>query len=278
MRERVAVAVAVVAVPFLMGTAASTPADERVVLRFQDPAIVEASGLVAEDGFFVTTNDSGDTGRVFAVDARTGETAGVTSWASDPEDVEALAPAGRGEVWVGDIGDNLESRGSVRVTRVPIGAGDRSAAGDVVRPGLSGAGPGRRDAAEPPGHRPAVRGQQGHLRGRGVRRAAPALLDRAEPAGAARAGPHLRHRRRVLPGRAAPDPAQLRRCRRLHLPGAGAGRRPAAARPAAGRGDRDLGRPPGLRHLRGPPSAGGGGGPPRAGSLPGRAPGGTGRG
>ena len=138
MRERVAVAVAVVAVPFLMGTAASAPSDERVVLRFQDPAIVEASGLVAEDGFFVTTNDSGDTGRVFAVDARTGETSGVTSWASDPEDVEALAPAGRGEVWVGDIGDNLESRESVRVTRVPVGAGDRSAAGtsyDLVYPG-----------------------------------------------------------------------------------------------------------------------------------------------
>jgi hypothetical protein len=130
---------AVVALPFLVGTAAASPADEgREVLRFQDPAIVEASGLVVEDGLFVTTNDSGDTGRVFAVDSRTGRTTGVTTWASEPADVEALAPAGPGQVWVGDIGDNLEERDSIRVTRVPVGPGDREASGpsyDLVFPG-----------------------------------------------------------------------------------------------------------------------------------------------
>jgi hypothetical protein len=138
MRERVALGVVVL--PFLLGSAAAaSPADGgRVVFRFQDPDIVEASGLVVEDGLFLTTNDSGDTGRVFAVDQDTGRTAGVTTWASDPEDVEALAPAGTGEVWVGDIGDNLEARDSVRVTRVPVGRGDRDDAGtsyDLVLPG-----------------------------------------------------------------------------------------------------------------------------------------------
>ena len=92
---------------------------------FQDPAIVESSGLVVSDGLFVTTNDSGDTGRVFTVDA-TGRTVGVTSWSLPPTDVEALAPASPSEVWVGDIGDNTASRPSVTVVRVPFGPGDRT--------------------------------------------------------------------------------------------------------------------------------------------------------
>jgi len=137
MRERVALGAAVL--PFLLGSAAApSPDDGRVVFRFQDPDIVEASGLAVEDGLFLTTNDSGDTGRVFAVDPDTGRTAGVTTWASEPQDVEALAPAGPGEVWVGDIGDNTETRESVRVTRVRVGTGDRDAAGtsyELVLPG-----------------------------------------------------------------------------------------------------------------------------------------------
>ena len=40
-------------------------------------------------------------------------------------DVEALAPAGGGEVWVGDIGDNRAERPSVSVARVPVGRGNR---------------------------------------------------------------------------------------------------------------------------------------------------------
>ena len=111
---------------FAIGTAVSpgsqVPDD---VLRFQDPRIVESSGLVIDGDLFVTTNDSGDTGRVFSVD-REGRTVGVTTWADDPEDVEALAPAGPGEVWVGDIGDNASARDAITVARVPVGAGDRT--------------------------------------------------------------------------------------------------------------------------------------------------------
>ena len=44
--------------------------------RFQDPEIVESSGLVVRDGLAVTTNDSGDDGRVFVVDVESGETVG----------------------------------------------------------------------------------------------------------------------------------------------------------------------------------------------------------
>ena len=122
-----------IAVPFAIAaalTAQSSHAEEE--LRFRDPAIVESSGLVVDGDLLVTTNDSGDTGRVFAV-ARTGETVGVTRWSDDPVDVEALAPAGPGEVWVGDIGDNASARDSVSVTRVPVGEGDRTVAEPAYR-------------------------------------------------------------------------------------------------------------------------------------------------
>ncbi len=122
---------------FVIGTAVSpgsqVPDD---VLRFQDPRIVESSGLVVDGDLWVTTNDSGDTGRIFAVDGE-GRTVGVTTWTDAPEDVEALAPAAPGEVWVGDIGDNAAARDAITVARVPVGAGDRTvepATYDLVYP------------------------------------------------------------------------------------------------------------------------------------------------
>lgn len=108
-------------VPFAIGTAIGPAvAESSVDLTFQDPAIIESSGLVVRDGLFLTTNDSGDGGRVFVVDGA-GETVGSTTWTPEPRDVEALAPAGPGEVWVGDIGDNAEAREIVQVLRVPYG-------------------------------------------------------------------------------------------------------------------------------------------------------------
>jgi len=124
-RARSALAAAALAVPFAIGTAAGSTPDGEVVCRFLDPQIIESSGLVATGDLLVTTNDSGDTGRVFAVDPDTCETVGVTTWSDDPTDVEALAPAGKDAVWVGDIGDNPASRKSIEVTRVPVGRSDR---------------------------------------------------------------------------------------------------------------------------------------------------------
>ena len=129
------------AVPFVVGRAAAGvgaargPAGNEVT-RFEDQAIVESSGLVVVDGLLVTTNDSGDSGRVFSVDPATGQTVGVTAWSAEPDDVEALAPAGGGEVWVGDIGDNRAERPSVSVSRVPAGRGRRRRRHAVLRAGL----------------------------------------------------------------------------------------------------------------------------------------------
>ena len=107
-------------VPFLLGAAVAPTDQAQVVFSFRDNDIVESSGLVVVDGLVVTTNDSGDTGRVFTVDPVTGKTVGVTTWADDATDVEALAPDGHGGVWVGDIGDNTESRDSVQIAHVAV--------------------------------------------------------------------------------------------------------------------------------------------------------------
>lgn len=132
MQGRGLVVGACVLAPFLLGAAAGAPSSTDPAFRFDDPDIVESSGLAAlpapsDDGLVVTTNDSGDTGRVFTVDPVTGRTVGVTTWASEPRDVEALAPAGPGHVWVGDIGDNQRARTSVEVLRVPVGRGQAAA-------------------------------------------------------------------------------------------------------------------------------------------------------
>jgi hypothetical protein len=94
------------------------------VTRLADPEIVESSGLVVVDDTFVTTNDSGDVGRLFVVDSATGETVRQIPWSADPADVEALAPAGNGEVWVGDIGDNDADRSEVAVALVDLDGAD----------------------------------------------------------------------------------------------------------------------------------------------------------
>ncbi len=207
---------ALTAVPFavaalmpgsLLGAVGSPAGDE--VTRFQDPEIVESSGLVVVDGLLVTSNDSGDTGRVFTVDPTTGETVGVTAWSSAPTDVEALAPAGDGSVWVGDIGDNRADRESVSITKVPVGRGPRDvdeASYELVYPD------GARDAesllADPATGRLYVisKGVFG-----GVLYAAPRQLspDRPNKPRGGRADARGGDRRRVLPRRPAPDRPQL---------------------------------------------------------------------
>lgn len=97
----------------------------QVVFSFADPAIDESSGLVDLGSLMVTTNDSGDDALLYVVDPATGRTVGRTAYARAVLDVEALAPAGDGEVWAGDIGDNQATRRTVTVYRVPVGRGER---------------------------------------------------------------------------------------------------------------------------------------------------------
>jgi hypothetical protein len=100
-----------------------------------DPAINESSGLVASrtsPGLYWTHNDSGDGPFIYAFDtkgARRGVWRVTGAAARDWEDISA-GPGperGRSYLYIGDIGDNNESRADVVVYRVPepsIQAGD----------------------------------------------------------------------------------------------------------------------------------------------------------
>ncbi|MFG2720801.1 WD40 repeat domain-containing protein [Streptomyces sp. NPDC048416] len=79
----------------------------------KDPRIKESSGLAASrvhPGVYWTHNDSGDGPYVYAVDAKTGRTvARVTmTGVGRPRDVEAISIGPDGDLYVGDIGDNLD--------------------------------------------------------------------------------------------------------------------------------------------------------------------------
>ena len=214
-RRRVALG-ALVAVPFLLGAAAGAPgAADHPAFRFADPEIVESSGLVVlpgagrDAGLVVTTNDSGDSGRVFTVDPATGDTVGVTSWPTDPDDVEALAPAGPGPR-LGRRHRRQPAR--PRLRRGAPGAGrsrrpGRRARG--VRARLPRRRARRRGAGQPPRDRSALRHHEGRLRRHGVRRPAAAARRPAQPPDRGRPGAGHRHRRHV--------PARRRRGGHAHL-------------------------------------------------------------
>ncbi len=90
-----------------------------VLFTFADREIAESSGLVDAGRVVFTVNDSGSGPLLYGVDALTGETTSRTTYTSDEVvDVEALAPGPRGDVWVGDIGDNGAARDVVTVYRV----------------------------------------------------------------------------------------------------------------------------------------------------------------
>ncbi|NED11889.1 esterase-like activity of phytase family protein [Streptomyces sp. SID9124] len=79
----------------------------------EDPRITESSGLAASrahPGIYWTHNDSDDGPYVFAVDSRTGRTvARITmKGVGQPRDVEAISLGPDGNLYVGDIGDNLD--------------------------------------------------------------------------------------------------------------------------------------------------------------------------
>jgi hypothetical protein len=91
-----------------------------------DPNIKEISGIdagIKNPNVVWVHNDSGDSARIFALDASTGETLGTYTLsgakAVDWEDIEVAAgPDGKSYIYVGDIGDNGLSRSSVTVYRV----------------------------------------------------------------------------------------------------------------------------------------------------------------
>ncbi|MGI5436068.1 WD40 repeat domain-containing protein [Streptomyces shenzhenensis] len=91
----------------------ATAADGDEGFTIKDPRITESSGLAASrrhPGIYWTHNDSDDGPYLYAVDGATGRTvATVTlSGIGSPRDVEAISIGPGDQIYVGDIGDNLD--------------------------------------------------------------------------------------------------------------------------------------------------------------------------
>ncbi|MBY8882466.1 hypothetical protein [Actinacidiphila acidipaludis] len=113
MRPSLPVAAACAALALACGPAATAVADSgpSVAFRMSDPRIIESSGLAASrlhPGVYWTHNDSGDGPYVYAVDSATGKTlARVTMRGVPARDMEAISLGPDGDLYLGDIGDNL---------------------------------------------------------------------------------------------------------------------------------------------------------------------------
>ncbi|MDF6019567.1 WD40 repeat domain-containing protein [Streptomyces sp. JH34] len=101
---------------FLTGTVPAVADDGDGADRtftIEDPRITESSGLAASrihPGVYWTHNDSDDGPYVYAVDSRTGKTVATITMegVGEPRDVEAISLGPDGNLYVGDIGDNLD--------------------------------------------------------------------------------------------------------------------------------------------------------------------------
>lgn len=91
--------------------ASAATGDEGFTIK--DPRIKESSGLAASHlhpGIYWTHNDSDDGPYLYAVDSSTGKTVATValSGIGTPRDVEAISIGPGNEIYVGDIGDNLD--------------------------------------------------------------------------------------------------------------------------------------------------------------------------
>ena len=84
----------------------------QVICTVTDPRITEASGLAADANRFYLVNDGGDRITVFVLD-RSCRVLRVADDPTDPFDVEDLARAPDGSLWLADVGDNRQTRSTV---------------------------------------------------------------------------------------------------------------------------------------------------------------------
>lgn len=119
----VALALTISTAPAALAWADESSAGERKLCRIDAPELVESSALVETAEGWVSTNDSGDSARLFLLDPSTCAELGQVDWKGEPDDVEALADAGRGRIWVGDVGDNEAEREEVELTLVSLADG-----------------------------------------------------------------------------------------------------------------------------------------------------------
>jgi len=97
--------------------AAAEQAAARTLCVIRDSRITESSGLAAAGDSLYTVNDGGRRLRVFVLD-RSCRVRRTVDGMLDPYDVEDLARAGDGTLWLADTGDNAQSRSTVALERL----------------------------------------------------------------------------------------------------------------------------------------------------------------
>ncbi|MEU0372675.1 WD40 repeat domain-containing protein [Streptomyces sp. NPDC006283] len=100
------------AAALVVAAAVPAAADDGAGFTVEDPRITESSGLAASrahPGIYWTHNDQ-DQPRIFGVDAKTGATVATITLrrVGEPRDMEAISVGPDGNIYVGDIGDNLD--------------------------------------------------------------------------------------------------------------------------------------------------------------------------
>jgi hypothetical protein len=97
-------------------------ADDKVAFQFKDDRITESSGLAAStknSGIVYTHNDSDAGPILYAVSDSTGETVATLTLKGAPaRDWEAMTRC-KDDLWVGDIGDNIDAWKTYPLLRVP---------------------------------------------------------------------------------------------------------------------------------------------------------------
>ncbi|KKZ74690.1 hypothetical protein [Streptomyces showdoensis] len=96
----------------LLAAVPAVAADADRDFTIEDPRITESSGLAASrahPGVYWTHNDQ-DAPLIYGVDSRTGETVATLTMkgVGTPRDMEGISVGPDGDIYVGDIGDNLD--------------------------------------------------------------------------------------------------------------------------------------------------------------------------
>jgi hypothetical protein len=100
---------------------ADPPPTPKKLFTIRDQRVHESSGLAKSqkyEGIWWTANDSGDSARVFAINA-TGKVQAVLNFKAPVKDIEAISVDRSGMIYIADIGDNKSTRNMISVYAIP---------------------------------------------------------------------------------------------------------------------------------------------------------------
>lgn len=119
---RAAAGVATVAAVLAVAPVASASAAPERLCTVADERLAELSGLASDGRSLYAVNDGGSQVEVFVLDRKCAVVRTITADV-DPYDVEDVARAPDGTLWLADTGDNRKQRDTVALLKVPAAGG-----------------------------------------------------------------------------------------------------------------------------------------------------------